>query len=153
MKFVTKEFGELEINEQDIIKFSRSIYGFEGYTDYIVLKDDPDDSIMYLQSTEKPDLHFVLVDPYTILPDYSPILSQEDIMALGAKNSYLDELTYLLIAVIPEDVKKSVVNMINPLVIDPHSRKAIQAVLLNEEYALRYPLFPTEVGGDSFVSN
>ena len=152
MKITTKEFGDIQINNDDIIMFTRSIYGFEGNNKYVILKDLPDDDIMYLQSTENPNLHFVIVDPYAILPSYNPELSDDDISALSISKEDVPDLKYVLIAVITEDIKNSVVNLKNPIVINPKDRHAIQAILLNNDYPLRYPLFKESVGGGSYAS-
>ena len=33
MKILTRDFGEVEINEEDIFTFDEKIFGFEEYTD------------------------------------------------------------------------------------------------------------------------
>lgn len=146
MKITSKEFGEFEIKDEDIIKFNRAIFGFESSKNYIILKDQPEDDIMYLQSVDNENLHFVIVDPYSILPDYEPQLSKDDMDILKIKKSDISDLKYMLIAVIPEKVENSVVNLRSPIVINPHNKEAIQAVLENENYTIRYPLFADKVG-------
>lgn len=152
MKITTKEFGDIQVENDAIIKFARSIYGFEGNDDFVILKDMPDDDIMYLQSIEDTNLHFVIVDPYSILPNYKPELSDDDIQALNITKDEILNLKYMLIAVITEDVKNSVVNLKNPIVIDPSKRHAIQAILQNQDYPLRYPLFIESTDGDNYAS-
>lgn len=152
MKITTKEFGDIEINKEDIIKFKRSIYGFEGNDNFVILKDLPDDDIMYLQSIDNTNLHFVIVDPFAILPNYNPELSEEDILALNIKKEEIPNLKYILIAVITEEIKNSVVNLKNPIVINPNNKDAIQAILQNKDYPLRYPLFIENMDGDSNAS-
>jgi len=153
MKITTKEFGDIQIKNDDIIKFTRSIFGFEGSDSYVILNDLPDDDIMYLQSIENPDLHFVIVDPYAILPNYHPELSDDDILALNTNKDEIINLKYMLIAVITEELENSIVNLKNPIVINPNTRHAIQAVLQNQDYPLRYPLFIKNMDGDNYASN
>lgn len=153
MKITTKEFGDIQINNEDIIKFTRSIYGFEGNDKYVIFKDSPEDDIMYLQSIEDSNLHFVIVEPYAILPNYNPELTEDDILALNINKDEIINLKYMLIAVITEELEKSVVNLKNPIVIDPKSRNAIQAILQNQDYPLRYPLFIKNMDGDNYASN
>ncbi len=149
MKVTSKEFGELEIIDDDIIAFNRSIFGFEGKDRYIILKDSPEDDIMYLQSIDDENLHFVVVDPYAILPNYEAKLSSDDMAALNVKNTDLSDLRYILIAIITENVENSVVNLKNPIVINSKNNQAVQAMLENEDYIMRYPLFSVEKDGDS----
>ncbi len=152
MKITTKEFGDILVEEEDIIKFSRGIYGFEDYKNFVILKDMPDDDIMYLQSIENTDLHFVIIDPYIIMPNYSPVLTIEDVHALNITNDEILNLKYMLIAVISENIENSVVNLKSPIVINPSNKNAIQAILQNQDYLLRYPLFTKCADGDKNVS-
>ena len=147
MKFVSKEFGEFEVRDEDIIKFSKPIYGFEGNESFIIIQESPEDDIMYLQSIEDEHLHFVIVDPYAVLPNYSPQLSKDDIDALNIKESDIDDLRYMLIAIITEKIENSVVNLKNPIVINSKNKQAIQAMLENEDYIMRYPLFSRDKAG------
>ena len=55
--------------------------------------------------------------------------------------SGMEELRFLAIAIIDQDLEKSVMNLKSPLVICPETRKAKQIVLENDDYPLRYPLF------------
>ena len=149
MKIMSKEFGEFDIKDEDIIRFNRPIFGFEGNKNFVILKDSPEDDIMYLQSVDNENLHFVIVDPYAIMPEYAPRLLKEDIDALKINKSEVSELRYVLIAIITENIENSVVNLKNPIVINSKNKQAIQAMLENEDYVMRYPLFPNIKAGDS----
>ncbi|QSX06028.1 flagellar assembly protein FliW [Sedimentibacter sp. zth1] len=148
MNINTKEFGEIEIQDNDIINFKGSIYGFEKYKKYVILNNSPEDSIMYLQSVENEDLHFVIVDPYAIFPLYTPILNDEDYKNLEITKGKHNKLKYMLIAVISENMKDSVVNLKSPIVINPDNRLAVQSILQNQDYCLRYPLFQKKEDGE-----
>jgi flagellar assembly factor FliW len=149
MKILSKEFGELEVKDEDIINFNRSIFGFEGKDRFVILKDSPEDDIMYLQSIDDENLHFVVVDPYAILPNYKPKISSDDIAELKIKKADISDLRYLLIAIIAENIENSVVNLKNPLVINSNNKQAIQAMLENEDYVMRHPLFSDNEAGDT----
>jgi flagellar assembly factor FliW len=131
------------VGEEDIIDFTTGIYGFDDYKKYIILKDSPEDDIMFLQSLDNMDLSFVLIDPYAIFIDYNPILNEDDLYEL--KSTGTAELKYLVIAIIKEDIKESVVNLKSPIAINPDNRTAKQVILQNE-YPLRYNIVSTEEG-------
>ena len=40
MKITTRDFGEIEAVEKDIIRFKENIFGFEDYEDFIMLFDE-----------------------------------------------------------------------------------------------------------------
>lgn len=134
-KIITRDFGEISVDENDIINFSTGMYGFENYKSFVILKDNPEDDVMFLQSLDNTDLSFVLIDPYSIFRTYEPDLNEEDFKEL--KTEHETELKYLVIAIIKENIKDSVVNLKSPIVINPVTRNAKQVILQNS-YPLRY---------------
>lgn len=144
MKITTRDFGEIEVQENDIINFVCGMYGFEEYKRYVLLKDNPGDDIMFLQSLDNSELSFVLVDPYAIFRDYDPDLNEEDLEELGANDE--TELKFLTIAIIKENIKDSVVNLKSPVAINPATRSAKQIILQNS-YPLRYKIMAAEEDG------
>jgi len=131
----TRDFDEITVNDNDVIKFITGMYGFEQYKEYVILKDSPEDDVMFLQSLSDTDLSFVLIDPYSIIQDYNPYLNEEDLNELKVKNEA--DLKYLVIAIINENIKESVVNLKSPIAINPGTREAKQVILQND-YPLRY---------------
>ncbi|HCX61264.1 MAG TPA: flagellar assembly protein FliW, partial [Clostridiales bacterium] len=89
----TRDFDEITVNDNDVIKFITGMYGFEQYKEYVILKDSPEDDVMFLQSLSDTDLSFVLIDPYSIIQDYNPYLNEEDLNELKVKNEA--DLKYL----------------------------------------------------------
>lgn len=140
-KINTRDFGEIEVNENDTINFSLGMYGFEDYKSYVILKDSPEDDIMFLQSLDNTELSFVLVDPYSITRTYEPNLNEEDLLELKVKNEV--ELKFLVIAIIKENIKDSIVNLKSPIAINPKSRVAKQVIVQNS-YPLRYNIIVAE---------
>jgi flagellar assembly factor FliW len=141
VNLTTRDFGEITVSDEDIIKFTCGMYGFNQYRKYVILKDAPEDDIMFLQSIENTDLSFVLIDPFSIINSYEPSLSEEDLDELNVENE--SELKYLAIAIIKEDIKDSVVNLKSPIAINPKTKEAKQVILQNT-YPLRYNIIVTE---------
>lgn len=140
-KIITRDFGELTVDINDIISFSTGMYGFENYKSYCLLKDAPEDDFMFLQSLDNTDLSFVLVDPYSIFRNYEPMLNEEDLFELDVKNE--TELKFIAIAIIRENIKDSVVNLKSPIAVNPRTRIAKQVILQNS-YPLRYKIMVAE---------
>ncbi len=134
-KIKTRDFDEISVNDNDVIRFVGGMYGFEQYTEYVILKDNPEDDIMFLQSLTNADLSFVLIDPYSIIQEYTPYLNEDDLDELQVKSEA--DLKYLVIAIIKENIKDSVVNLKSPVVLNPITREAKQVILQND-YPLRY---------------
>ncbi len=135
MNIKTRDFGYIAVNEEDEITFTCGMYGFDEYKKYVILKDSPEDDVMYLQSLENTDLSFVLIDPYAVAGGYNPSVNEEDLKDLETVNE--SELKFLVIAIIKEEIKDSVVNLKSPIALNPKTRKAKQVILQNS-YPLRY---------------
>jgi flagellar assembly factor FliW len=139
MDIQTRDFGKLTVEKKDILKYIKGMYGFEKYREYIILKDKPEDDIMYLQSIEAEDLSFVVIDPYAIMPEYEPKVSDEDMIELKVLDK--TKLKFLVIAIIKEEIQDSVVNLKSPIAINHELKIAKQVIVENLEYPLKYPIF------------
>lgn len=139
MKLKTRDFGEIEIDEKDIVKFVQPIFGFEGYKNFVFLyQEDISKHFIWLQSTEDQDLCFILVDPGLITEQYQPQITPDIVKALG-DDSYM----CWLMTSIREPFEESTVNLRSPIIINPNQHTAIQ-IILDQDLPIRYPLFQKE---------
>ena len=136
MKLKTRDFGEIEIKESDIITFAGPIFGFEEYRRFAFLyQEDVSEVFVWLQSVEDPQLCFILVQPGHVLGQYSPQTPSETEELLGE-----GEYMCWLLTSLREPPEESTVNLKSPLVVNPASHKAAQ-LLLEGELPIRHPLF------------
>ena len=135
MKVLTRDFGEVEVNEEDIFTFEEKIFGFEEYSDFIMIYDDDFNSeYVWLQSTEEPSLCFIIANP-ALIPDYKPDFKKEAIEFLGT-GTY----EYWLMMVVKENIQDCTVNLKSPIIINQDTRKGMQ-LILEQDYPIRYSLF------------
>ncbi len=138
MKINTRDFGEVEISENDIITFDEKIYGFEDYSDFIMLYDDEfNGEYVWLQSVQESELCFIMANP-TLIDDYNPEFEKEAEKFLGK-----GELEYWLMMVVRDNIKDSTVNLKSPVIINLDTRKAMQ-LILEDSYPVRHYLFKKE---------
>ena len=142
--FLTKHFGEIEVDESKIITFEEGIPGFTHCTKYILLEDTQDDGknsglISWLQSLDEPVVAFVLMNVFIIMPDYDPVIHESDIESLGEYNE--EDFLIYNIAVVPDDISKVSVNLKAPVVIHAVTRKGRQVVAANDDYGIRVQIF------------
>ncbi len=143
MVIATRDFGELEINEKDILYFPKGILAFEHQTRYVLIHYPHEDiAPMWLQSVDDSSLCFIVFDPFLYAHDYTPSIPVNDYAELGAESR--EDLRYLVISVIPDDMKNTTVNLKSPIIINIKNNRAIQSIL-DADYPVRYPLF-TEKG-------
>ena len=144
-KINTLRFGELEIEEQDVIRFADGIPAFEDEHEFVVLPYEEGTPYMFLQSMMTPELAFLMTDPFVFFPDYSFELDDENMEKL-AINSMDDVLVCTLISVPRSGVADMTTNLLAPVVINRHTMQARQIVLEKTQYTTKHRLFPEKKG-------
>ena len=144
-KINTLRFGELEIEEQDVVRFADGIPAFEDEHEFVVLPYEEGTPYMFLQSMMTPELAFLMTDPFVFFPDYSFELDDENMEKL-AINSMDDVLVCTLISVPRSGVADMTTNLLAPVVINRHTMQARQIVLEKTQYTTRHRLFPEKKG-------
>lgn len=136
----TRDFGTMEIDEKEMLVFMDPVFGFEDLTKYVLLSDDETGAgLMWLQSAEKAEVCFILLDPEEFGLDYQP-----DIPENAAKELEIKEACAIrVIAVVPDNFRKSTVNLKSPIVINLENKKAAQ-IILEADFPIRMPLFEEE---------
>jgi len=166
MLLKTRHFGEIEINEKNIITFDEGIPGFTHVRKFIILdtentggrevgekeaKKDTDNNnsknnfgdeteslspFRWLQCVDDPDLAFVIVNPFEFKPDYEVELSIEITKLLKIEKE--EDVALYAIVVVPEDITRMTMNLQAPLVINVKSKKGVQTILNTEKYSVRH---------------
>ncbi|MBQ5919783.1 flagellar assembly protein FliW [Anaerovibrio slackiae] len=144
-KINTLRFGELEIEEQDVVRFADGIPAFEDEHEFVVLPYEEGTPYMFLQSMMTPELAFLMTDPFVFFSDYSFELDDENMEKL-AINSMDDVLVCTLISVPRSGVADMTTNLLAPVVINRHTMQARQIVLEKTQYTTKHRLFPEKKG-------
>jgi len=135
MKLLTRDLGELEIDEKDIVTFTGPIFGFEKYRRFVFLyQEDLSEHFIWLQSVEEPELCFILVQPDLITDQYDPELPPEAKDLLGDG----DYMCWLIVS-LRDPMADSTVNLKSPIVVNPELHQAAQFVL-EGNLPIRHPL-------------
>lgn len=137
MKLTTKHFGEIEMDETNIITFPNGLYGFEDNDQFVII-DNPNEEIPFkwLQSIDNPDLAFVIVSPFVFKPDYDFTLTESVINKLEIKEA--KDVTVYNIVVIPEDINKMTANLAAPLIINVNKLLGKQMILDDNKYSHKH---------------
>lgn len=139
MKLQTKYFGQIDYEAEDVVTFPVGLFGFEEEHKFLVLPfEGGAGSLLCFQSVQTPALAFVAMDPFSLLPDYAPVLQPQELKELGVKDS--QELAFYVLCVVKKPVSDSTVNLKCPVAIHPHTRVARQVILEADAYEMRHPL-------------
>lgn len=133
----TKYFGELDIDENEMIQFSQGMPGFEGVRRFVLINNDEEGSpFKWLQGVDEPKPAFVVIDPFIVKKDYEVNLDDDVLKELDIKKE--DDVLVYCIVVVPKDISKMTMNMQAPLVINMKNNKGKQLILDTDRYGVRH---------------
>ncbi|MCK5100869.1 MAG: flagellar assembly protein FliW, partial [Desulfobacteraceae bacterium] len=135
----TRQFGEIEIDETKIINVPAGIPGFQDKKRYSMLQKEEAAPFLFFQSVDDPDLSFVILDPKSVIQDYS--VKEKDLNRVVSWDFANDEITCFVIVTIPNgDPESATANFLAPLVINTKKKEGLQLILQNTTYSCQHPL-------------
>lgn len=139
MQLNTKYFGQIDYDPAEVLEFPNGLFGFEKEKRFLLLPfSGSQGNMLCLQSVNGPSPAFVLMNPFSLKPDYAPVLSQEELSLMGVSQS--QELCYYVMCVAKQPVSESTVNLRCPVVVNPDLHRAVQVILDTDEYRMRHRL-------------
>lgn len=135
----TTRFGNITIDESNFIYFEEGFLGFPDLRQFVFLDDPSDNIFLWLQSCEKPEVAFPLLEPEFFIQDYTVSLSKKDRMDLQL--SLNQKPHYFSIVTIPEELKEMTANLKAPIIVNMKKHLAKQCVLQESEFEIKYPIF------------
>ncbi|NLV89651.1 MAG: flagellar assembly protein FliW [Tissierellia bacterium] len=140
MKVKTRDFGEIEVPEENIILFQDGIPGFDKEKEFIIiLNEDEDNPFHHLQSVKNPDLSFIIINPFEVFKDYDIVIPQTAIDKLKIEKA--EDVVVYSIVVVPEDIRKMTANLLGPIIINHKEKLGKQVILDDSRYTTKHFLF------------
>lgn len=144
MEVQTTRFGTTNIGPSAVLTFTQPIIGFREFRRFAVLPGPPDSAVVWLQSTESPELAFILMNPREVVPDYTVKLAEHELAELAV--STVDELDIYTIVVVPQDRSKVRTNLKAPILINKERQLAKQTILDKSDYPIQFFLDQAQQG-------
>ena len=140
MKIETKYCGEITYQTDELIRFPDGLFGFEEEHDFLLIQlEDDEASPFCLQSTTHAETAFIVLDPFQLMPDYAPDLSDEDCARLGDPTG--EHIALYAICVLRDPMTESTVNLRCPIAMHMETRTAFQVMLTEDNgYTFRHKL-------------
>ena len=136
MKVMSTRFGQIEVDQERLLKFPKGLLGFPENQDYALLQTNDEGNFFWLQSVDRPEVAFVVCDPLLFVPDYQVSVKPEDYELLDLKN-----INQTQILVIVNKVDQTLTaNLQGPLLINALNRRGRQLVLSEKKYSTRHRL-------------
>ena len=141
MKINSKDFGLLDVAQEDIINFPNGLFAFEEEHKFVLIDKDGYEQ-KYLQSVRAEYPRFVVFDPGDIVAGYQPKLSKEVLTMFEADGE--EALAFYVIAMISENLCDMTVNLKSPVIINKNKKLGAQIILDQQNYPIRYKVFSQE---------
>ena len=139
MLLQTKYFCEVECAGEHLLRFEKGLFGFEEEKEFCLMPfQGSEGSLLCFQSVRTPQLAFVAMNPFSLKPDYAPVLTGEELRSLGVERS--EELCFYALCVVRSPVADSTVNLRCPVAVNDRTGQAMQVILESGEYHMRHLL-------------
>jgi flagellar assembly factor FliW len=139
VKINTTRFGELEVDNTDIITFKDGLLGFEQLTKFFIVDPGDQTLILWIQSIDDASTAFPMIEPKIFMPDYTVKLLPAELTSLSLEN--LADASIYTILTIPQVVTEMSANMKAPIVINNKTKNARQIVLQNSKLEVRNQMY------------
>lgn len=133
----TAEQERLQVKKENIIQMPLGLLGFEQVKRYILLSNPEEEPFLWLQMLDNANQGFVVVSPATVLPNYAPDISPQDVEFLGIQ-SPADALVLNIVTVRGGE---ATVNLKGPIVVNRKTLVAKQCIPVNvASFSLQHPM-------------
>jgi flagellar assembly factor FliW len=138
MKYGTSVVGDIDVQQDDIIRFEQGIPAFEELRLFTLIDMEVGAPFKLLQSLEQPDVSLVVTNPFVFYPEYDFVLpnSVQDELVINSER----EVEVWSVITVSSDLSKTTINLLAPLVINHVKKIGKQHLLHDSEYGPRHPL-------------
>ena len=141
LEIMTRDFGKLDIAEENIIVFEDGLPGFEEYYKFALIPLAEDSPFLVIQSIKDVEIAFTVIEPGNFIKDYQFEIS--DNVEEELKIETIEDVLVLNIITLNQNIKQSTVNLSAPLVINASENLGRQVILDNPSYKVKQKLFKT----------
>ena len=146
IKIDTFPYGEIEIDENDVIDFKNGILGYDFIKKFVILKGEgegEDNPFIWLQSTGEKYYRWVLMNIRGLLDEYNIHVSKDDMQEYDYLfKSDICQMDLFSIAVLPDNPYEMTVNLKGPIVINRAEKQGAQIVNISDEYSVKDEILP-----------
>ncbi|RYL95811.1 flagellar assembly protein FliW [Sporolactobacillus sp. THM7-4] len=136
MKTETKYYGELEIEDKDILSFPNGLPGFLDERRFILQPFG--EAFFILQSVDEPETAFIVTSPFLFFEKYSVDLPDHFVKQLRIRSE--EDVSVWVIVSIQRPFPESTVNLRAPIIINRRERIGKQYIPDHSRYGLRHRL-------------
>jgi flagellar assembly factor FliW len=126
------------IEEIPVLELVDPMPGFPDFRRFALVRLDEDGVLCALRSLDDPELRFLVVPPAAFFDDYSPVISDETVAALGIESA--NDVLVLAVVNPGDSAATATVNLLAPVLVNTGNRRASQVILDDASLPVRRPL-------------
>lgn len=139
MKLETRLLGTIEYEQEDVLTFPNGLPSFEDEHAFLLLPiEGSGGGLLCLQSVTTPALSFLMMNPFSLCPSYTPVLQPQERKEMGVSRD--QELCFYVLCALKRPVERSTVNLKCPIVLNPDRKLGCQVILDTQEYSMHHPV-------------
>lgn len=146
MQVATTRFGVLEVGPEQLLSFPSGLIGLPELRQFFFVPVSGNRCFIWMQSTARPEIAFLMADPFPFFPGYRPDLDDQICREMGILKPE-DALLLTVVTVPREGVRGMTANLLAPVVINHRERTGRQVILDRSGYRTRHRLFPDQGPG------
>ena len=132
---VRTRFGTLPVNKENLLDLPEGIPGFEGLHQFVLLNEEGNTSVFYLQSLDDPDIRLPVTSPHWFRVDYQIELSDEELETLQLEHP---DDTAILVTIADDDSSPAGLraNFRGPIILNTEKRIGMQKPMYDAQGSL-----------------
>ena len=139
MELLTKQYGTINYDKEEIIEFRKGLPGFEDLKNFLLFPVEENNIFYVLHSIENTYIGFIVVSPFDFIKDYEFKIEDEKLKELNISSQ--EEVKIFNIVTLNSKFQKTTVNLKAPIIINTKLKLGEQIIIDNEKYFIKHPLF------------
>lgn len=135
-------FGQIEVDETDVLKFPGGLPGFPEETVFAFFPYKPDSPFYFLHSATAPDLSFLIINPFDFFTDYEFSLDDEQVKQLQISQDVKPEV--YCIVTLKGKIEEMTANLLAPIIVNRQIGVAMQVILEKSDYTTKHSLISNQ---------
>ncbi|UOQ85172.1 flagellar assembly protein FliW [Gracilibacillus salinarum] len=139
MQMQTKYFGDIEVQQHQMIDFPQGIPGFLDEKEFVLLDFDESGLFQVLQSTNAIDPAFIVINPFLYVKDYEVDIDDNTLNSLEIQEQKQVEIRTII--TVKDPLTASTANLQAPIIINSDNRLAKQYITNEKHYSTAEKIF------------
>jgi len=139
-KIKTRQFGELEFDEDVVYHFPDGLPGFEELNNFVIIEDNDTKPLKWLLSIEDPDVGFPILEIILIMPELCKEIPSLFQVEMDKTKLDFSSSTVFGVITLHRDTEPATINLKAPIIIDNAAKLGRQLILNSDKYSTEHQI-------------